>query len=318
MEQFTFISSTLVREIASLGGNIAQFVHPIVEAALRRVGEAAGSSNSPRQVSVLERSRIIHADVVTPAAARTVILLALLVLPLVAIADDARKPSRAGVASAHELATQAGRDSQARRQRLRRGGRDQRRARSCRAEQLRAGRRRILVAASCVRRLRNMVDARETARAPQRATCSSMKAGPWRSGDPSLQRRLPPAFPASPPASRTWRTNTTPSAQAEPCARHSSGARSFPLNARLRGGIEAKRQTSARRRRFCVLGLNAADRRRHPTASLAQTLSTLAAQGRTAALQGPVARKLVEGVRKLGGVWSMEDLAQYEVKERSR
>ncbi len=35
-EQFTFISSTLVREIASLGGNVGEFVHPMVEAAFRR------------------------------------------------------------------------------------------------------------------------------------------------------------------------------------------------------------------------------------------------------------------------------------------
>jgi pantetheine-phosphate adenylyltransferase len=35
-EQFNFISSTLVREIASLGGNVAKFVHPKVEAALQR------------------------------------------------------------------------------------------------------------------------------------------------------------------------------------------------------------------------------------------------------------------------------------------
>jgi len=34
--QFNFISSTLVREIASLGGDVAQFVHPSVEAALKR------------------------------------------------------------------------------------------------------------------------------------------------------------------------------------------------------------------------------------------------------------------------------------------
>lgn len=33
-EQFNFISSTLVREIASLGGNVSQFVHPVVAAAL--------------------------------------------------------------------------------------------------------------------------------------------------------------------------------------------------------------------------------------------------------------------------------------------
>ena len=35
-EQFTFISSTLVREIAVLGGDVSQFVHPIVEAALKQ------------------------------------------------------------------------------------------------------------------------------------------------------------------------------------------------------------------------------------------------------------------------------------------
>jgi len=33
-EQFSFISSSLVREVAKLGGNIAPFVHPKVEAAL--------------------------------------------------------------------------------------------------------------------------------------------------------------------------------------------------------------------------------------------------------------------------------------------
>jgi pantetheine-phosphate adenylyltransferase len=31
-EQFTFISSTLVREIAILGGDVSKFVHPVVEA----------------------------------------------------------------------------------------------------------------------------------------------------------------------------------------------------------------------------------------------------------------------------------------------
>jgi pantetheine-phosphate adenylyltransferase len=35
-EQFNFISSTLVREIASFGGDVRQFVHPAVEAALKR------------------------------------------------------------------------------------------------------------------------------------------------------------------------------------------------------------------------------------------------------------------------------------------
>lgn len=35
-EQFNFISSTLIREIASLGGDVSQFVHPIVKEALEQ------------------------------------------------------------------------------------------------------------------------------------------------------------------------------------------------------------------------------------------------------------------------------------------
>jgi len=34
-EQFNFISSTLIREIASLGGNVREFVHPLVAEALK-------------------------------------------------------------------------------------------------------------------------------------------------------------------------------------------------------------------------------------------------------------------------------------------
>jgi pantetheine-phosphate adenylyltransferase len=36
-EQFTFISSSLIREIAVLGGETKEFVHPIVEAELKKV-----------------------------------------------------------------------------------------------------------------------------------------------------------------------------------------------------------------------------------------------------------------------------------------
>ena len=35
-EPFTFISSTLIREIASLGGDVTQFVHPLVASELKR------------------------------------------------------------------------------------------------------------------------------------------------------------------------------------------------------------------------------------------------------------------------------------------
>ncbi|HUN73803.1 MAG TPA: pantetheine-phosphate adenylyltransferase [Steroidobacteraceae bacterium] len=36
-EQFTFISSSLVREIAILGGDVHEFVHPVVESELRKL-----------------------------------------------------------------------------------------------------------------------------------------------------------------------------------------------------------------------------------------------------------------------------------------
>jgi pantetheine-phosphate adenylyltransferase len=39
-EQFTFISSSLVREIAVLGGDVHEFVHPIVLAELRKLRRA--------------------------------------------------------------------------------------------------------------------------------------------------------------------------------------------------------------------------------------------------------------------------------------
>ena len=39
-EQYNFVSSTLIREITSLGGNVSEFVHPAVAAALR--GKFAG------------------------------------------------------------------------------------------------------------------------------------------------------------------------------------------------------------------------------------------------------------------------------------
>ena len=44
-EQFTFISSTMVREIAMLGGDVSHFVHPIVVEALarRRAGMRPGA-----------------------------------------------------------------------------------------------------------------------------------------------------------------------------------------------------------------------------------------------------------------------------------
>ena len=49
---------------------------------------------------------------------------------------------------------------------------------------------------------------------------------------------------------------------------------------------------------------------------LGATLRTLAREGHNGFYRGPVARKLVEGVQRDGGIWSAEDLASYRVIER--
>lgn len=49
---------------------------------------------------------------------------------------------------------------------------------------------------------------------------------------------------------------------------------------------------------------------------LAATLRALAAEGPDGFYHGEVARRLVEGVREAGGIWTMEDLAGYRVVER--
>ena len=49
---------------------------------------------------------------------------------------------------------------------------------------------------------------------------------------------------------------------------------------------------------------------------LAATLERLARQGRDGFYAGETARALVQGVRAAGGIWTLEDLAQYRVVER--
>jgi len=49
---------------------------------------------------------------------------------------------------------------------------------------------------------------------------------------------------------------------------------------------------------------------------LAETLEAIARQGRAGFYQGRVALRLVDGVRRNGGLWTLEDLAGYEVAER--
>ncbi len=50
---------------------------------------------------------------------------------------------------------------------------------------------------------------------------------------------------------------------------------------------------------------------------LAATLEALARGGRDGFYKGPVAQRMVEGVQARGGIWTLEDLAQYAVVERT-
>ncbi|MBK1718891.1 gamma-glutamyltransferase [Thiocystis violacea] len=50
---------------------------------------------------------------------------------------------------------------------------------------------------------------------------------------------------------------------------------------------------------------------------LAATLTALATQGCDGFYAGPLAERLVSGVRAAGGIWSLEDLARYRVVERA-
>lgn len=52
-------------------------------------------------------------------------------------------------------------------------------------------------------------------------------------------------------------------------------------------------------------------------ADLADTLEAIAEHGRDGFYQGEIAEELVEGVRAAGGIWSLEDLASYDVIERT-
>lgn len=72
----------------------------------------------------------------------------------------------------------------------------------------------------------------------------------------------------------------------------------------------------ATRRIFLVNGEVPAPGDQIKQPALASTLEKLAEQGAAGFYRGPVAKALVEGVRAAGGIWTLEDLAQYRVVER--
>ncbi|WP_077529652.1 gamma-glutamyltransferase [Vreelandella utahensis] len=51
--------------------------------------------------------------------------------------------------------------------------------------------------------------------------------------------------------------------------------------------------------------------------ALARTLETLAREGRSGFYRGPVAKQLVADARQAGGIWTLDDLADYDLIERA-
>jgi gamma-glutamyltranspeptidase/glutathione hydrolase len=94
----------------------------------------------------------------------------------------------------------------------------------------------------------------------------------------------------------------------------------FPLYTRLRGSINARKAMLARAEDtasvYLVNGEVPAEGAIIKQPDLAKTLRAFAEQGVKGFYQGPVAERLVKGVRDLNGIWTMEDLADYRVKER--
>lgn len=80
--------------------------------------------------------------------------------------------------------------------------------------------------------------------------------------------------------------------------------------------LQALRQSSAAAEAFLVNGNAPAPGYVIRQMDLANTLERIAAEGATAFYRGDLARRLVDGVRTAGGIWTDDDLAKYQVIER--
>src|SRR5690606_27705174 len=80
--------------------------------------------------------------------------------------------------------------------------------------------------------------------------------------------------------------------------------------------LEAMRADPETARLFLVDGEVPGEGHRLRQPELAASLELLAEDGHSGFYSGPLAARLVEGVNKAGGIWSLEDLAGYHLLER--
>ncbi len=93
----------------------------------------------------------------------------------------------------------------------------------------------------------------------------------------------------------------------------------FPMYPRLQGGLKFKQQQLAGNHAGSVFLINGQVPElgqviRNP--ELADALELLARNGREGFYAGEQAKKLVDGIRELGGIWTLQDLADYRIVER--
>ena len=87
----------------------------------------------------------------------------------------------------------------------------------------------------------------------------------------------------------------------------------------MRGGIEAKRDlfnAGAAAKVFLRDGAGAGAGDVDPSARTGANADRAGGAGRRRFYKGAVAKRFVDGVKKIGGIWSLQDLAGYQVKER--
>lgn len=248
------------------------------------------------------------------------VVIAFVAVPLAAPAQDSLKPSKAGIASAHPLATQAGLEI------LKQGGNAFDAAVAVSAalavvepssSGLGGGGFWLLHRASDGFEV--MVDAREVAPAAATRDMFLDKQGNV-VPEMSMSTALAAGIPGEPAgfahlATKYGRLPLKTSLQ--PAIR--LAREGFPLNARLRGGIEAKRNTFSKGAAAQVYLRNGAVPELNTLIvqpDLARTLTALADKGHDGFYKGAVAKRLVDGVRSLGGIWTQQDLADYQIEER--
>jgi len=248
-----------------------------------------------------------------------VVLLAIIVLPVQA--QDARRPGKAAIASAHPLATAAGHEI------LEQGGNafDAAVAVSAALGVVRpfktglgGGGFWLLHRAEDGREV--MIDARETApgaSTPDMYLDEQGKPIPRASLDGPLAAGIPGI-----PAGLDYvaeHYGTLPLAQSlQPAIR--LARQGFPVYERLQVAIKAKKSVLSRWPAASSLYLPDGEVPEIGDvivqADLADTLELMAARGRDGFYTGETARRLVEGVRANGGIWTEQDLANYQVLQR--